>query len=94
MPFVLVRIPVEDYGKWKAVMKEHVGKRAELGSRGTRIFRDAEKPEYVFCLTEWGDFGKAKEFMGWGDPAQIRRRSTVKGSPDVWFLELANELSA
>ncbi len=94
MPFVLVRVSVEDYRKWKAVMQEHVGKRAELGSRGTRIFRDTEHPESVFCLTEWGDFARAKEFMGWGDAAQIRRSSTVKGSPDVSFLELADELSA
>lgn len=94
MPFVLVRVPVEDYQKWKALLQEHVGKRAEPGSRGTRIFQDAEHAGYLVCLTEWGDFTKAREFMRWGDPQQIQRRSTVKGSPEVWFLELVDELSA
>lgn len=94
MPFVLVRISVEDFRKWKTVMQEHVGKRAELGSRGTRIFRDTEHPDSVLCLTEWTDFDRAREFMGWGDPAKIRGGSTVKGIPDVSFLELVDELSA
>lgn len=94
MPFVLVRLSVEDMPKWKTVMQEHVAKRAELGSRGTRIFRDAEHSGSVFCLTEWADFARAREFMGWGDPVEIRRSSTVRGTPDVFFLELVDELPA
>ncbi len=94
MPFVLVRVRVEDYEKWKAVMNEHVPKRKELGSRGTRIFRDAERADDVLCLTEWRDFPKAREFMGWGDPEEIRRRSSRTGAPEVEFLNEVDVLPA
>jgi hypothetical protein len=94
MPFVLVRIRVSDYGKWKQVMEEHVAKRKELGSKGTRIFRDSEHPDQIVCLTEWGDFAKAREFMNWGDPGEIAARSSRTGSPEVCFLDPLDSLPA
>jgi len=94
MPFVLVRVSVADYAKWKGLMAQHVAKRAELGSRGTRVFRDAEHPDRVFCLTEWGTFSKAREFMGWGDPDEIRERSTVTGAPEVVLLDQVDAFPA
>ena len=94
MPFVLVRLSVADYRKWKQVMEDHVAKRMELGSKGTRVFRDTEHPERIVCLTEWGTFSKAREFMGWGDPEEIRRRSTIAGSPEVLFLDQVDTLLA
>jgi hypothetical protein len=94
MPFVLVRVSVADYRKWMQVMENHVGRRMELGSKGTRVFRDAEHPDQILCLTEWGTFSKAREFMGWGDPDDIRKSSTVAGSPEVLFLEQTDVLPA
>jgi hypothetical protein len=87
MSYVLVRVTVADYRKWKRVMEDHIPKRMELGSKGTRIFRDAEHPERILCLTEWGSFAKAREFMSWGDPGEIHKHSTAEGSPEVLFLE-------
>lgn len=94
MPFVLVRIRVADYTRWKRVREEHVTKRTELGSRGTRIFRNAETPDEVVCLTEWRTFEKAREFMSWGDPEEIRTRSGVLGSADVLYLDAIESLPA
>ncbi len=94
MPFVLVRVRVEDYSKWKLVMDEHVPKRRELGSKGTRIFRDAERADHILCLTEWGESSKAREFMQWGSPEEIGRRSTRTGAPEVEFLEEVDNLPA
>ena len=94
MPFVLVRVSVTDYRRWKQVMEDHVAKRMELGSKGTRVFRDAEHPDRVLCLTEWGTFARARKFMGWGDPDETRRRSTVTGTPEVLFLDQVDTLPA
>ena len=94
MPFVLVQLKADDYREWKRVMEEHVPKRRALGSTGTRIFRDAERPDQIFCLTEWGSFEKAREFMNWGDPAEIARRSTRAGDVTVRFLDEVDGLPA
>ena len=94
MPFVLVRVQVEDYPKWKLVMEEHVSKRKKLGSKGTRIFRDSERANHILCLTEWEDFSRAREFMGWGDLDEIGRRSTRTGAPEVEFLDEVDVLPA
>ncbi len=63
-------------------MMDPVAKRMELGSMGTRVFRHTESTNQILCLTEWGMFSKAREFMGSGDPHEIRTRSMVAGSPD------------
>lgn len=75
-------------------MAEHVTKRKELGSKGTRVFRDAERSDQVLCLTEWTDFERAREFMGWGDPNEIARRSTKKGEPEITLLNEVDRLPA
>jgi len=94
MPFVLVRVGVADYRQWKRVMEEHVAKRKELGSKGTRIFRNANRPDEIICLTEWGDLDKAREFMKWGDPEEIAKQSSRTGAPEVLFLDQVDSLAA
>ena len=94
MPFVLVRVKVQDYPQWLLVMQEHVATRRSLGSRGTRVFRDTEHPDQVLCLTEWEDFARAREFLAWGDPGEIAKRSTRSGAPESLFLEESDHLVA
>ncbi len=94
MPFVLVRLRVQDYPQWLRVMQEHVAARRSLGARGTRIFRDTEHPDQVVCLTEWEDFARAREFMASGDPVEIAKRSTRTGAAESLFLEESDQLVA
>ncbi len=94
MPFVLVRLKVQDYPQWLRVMQEHVAARRELGARGTRIFRDTEHPDQVVRRTEWEYFARAREFMPVGDPVEIAKRSTGTGAPESRFLEESEHLVA
>ncbi len=42
MPYMLVRHNVEDYERWKPVFEEHRDTRRESGSKGVRLFRNAD----------------------------------------------------
>jgi len=42
MPYMLVRHKVEDYENWKPVFEEHGDTRRESGSKGVRLFRNAD----------------------------------------------------
>ena len=94
MPFQLVRHKVRDYEKWRATFHAHMGKRKELGSKGARVFRNSEKPDEVLVLVEWGSLSKAREFMNWGDPSEIRKESGVVDQPDCYLLEQVDRTAA
>ena len=94
MPYQLARHSVKNYRKWRAVFDEHAVKRRELGSKGGLILRNAQKPEEIVVLLEWGNLAKAQEFMKWGDPSEIGKRAGVVGRPDVRLLDLVDEVSA
>ena len=94
MPYQLARHSVKNYRKWRAVFDEHAVKRKELGSKGGMVLRNAEKPEEILVLLEWGDFAKAREFMRWGNPSEIRKGAGLVGRPDVRLLNLVDEVGA
>ena len=94
MPFLLARHRVKDYRAWKALFDEHAEKRRELGCRGGQILRNSERPDEILVVTEWGDLSKAREFTLWGDPDEIHGRAGLLDRPDVYFLELVDEVPA
>jgi len=87
MPYQLVLQRVKDYKQWKAIFDEHINKRKELGSKGAKIFRNSEKPDEILVLVEWEDLSKAREFMEWGDPNEIRKKAGLKDQLDQYLLE-------
>jgi len=87
MPYQLVFQRVKDYKQWKSVFDEHINKRKELGSKGAKIFRNSERPDEIIVLVEWGELSKAREFMKWGNPNQIRKKAALIDQPDQYLLE-------
>ena len=55
MPYMLVRHKVENYENWKPVFEEHRDTRRESGSKGVRLFRNADSPNETVILLEWDD---------------------------------------
>src|SRR5215217_2316524 len=55
MPYMFVRHNVEDYERWKPVFEEHGSTRRESGSKGVRLFRNADSPNETVILLEWDD---------------------------------------
>jgi hypothetical protein len=87
MPYQLVFQRVKDYKQWKSVFDEHIDKRRELGSKGAKIFRNSERSDETIVLVEWGELSKAREFMKWGNPNEIRKKAGLIDQPDQYLLE-------
>jgi hypothetical protein len=50
MTYMLIRHKVKDYEKWKPVFDEHSALRKANGSRGGRLFRNADDPNETVIM--------------------------------------------
>lgn len=87
MANLLVRNKVEDYATWKPVFDKHSEMRKAAGSKGGRLFHNADDPNDVVVLMEWDDIAKAREFAGSAELREAMQEAGVVGRPDVYFLE-------
>jgi heme-degrading monooxygenase HmoA len=87
MPYTLFRAKVEDYERWKPGFDEHSTSRRESGSKGGRLFRNADDPNEVVILLEWDDFENARQFTQSEDLREAMQRHGVAGQPEIFFLE-------
>src|SRR4051794_9075408 len=79
MSYLLVRHKVEDYERWKPGFEEHGATRKESGSKGVRLFRNADDPNETVIITEWDDLEKAREFAQSDDLRETMQRLGVAG---------------
>ena len=87
MPYMLVRHKVEDYERWKPGFEEHGATRKESGSKGVRLFRNADDPNETVILLEWDDLENARQFAQSEDLRETMQRVGVADQPDIFFLE-------
>ena len=94
MPYLLVRHKVEDSERWKPGFEEHGANRKESGSKGVRLFRNADDPNETVIITEWDDLEKARQFAQSDDLRETMQRLGVAGQPDILFLEEVETVEA
>lgn len=90
MAYLLERHKVEDYDRWRALFDEDADNRAEVGSRGARIFRDADDPTEVVVLFEWESTESARERVASGALSKKLDEAGVAGGvegTEFYFLE-------
>jgi heme-degrading monooxygenase HmoA len=99
MPYMLVRHKVEDYERWKPGFEEDGATRKESGSKGVRLFRNADDPSETVILLEWDDLAQTVILLEWDDLENARQfaqsddlretmqRVGVADQPDIFFLE-------
>jgi len=87
MPHLLVRHRVADYGKWRPVFDDHAPFRAEHGSTGGQVFRNADDPAEVVMLFEVDDLDRAREFVRSDELREAMQSAGVVDQPDVYFLD-------
>jgi hypothetical protein len=87
MPSLIIRHKVRDYASWKPVFDGHGATRKAGGSRGGRLFRNADDPNEVIILLEWDTLAKARDFARSEDLRAAMQRAGVVDQPDVYFLE-------
>ena len=93
MPYLLVRHKVEDYAKWKRVFDDHRVIRKASGSKGGRLYRNANDPSEVVILFEWESLEKVRQFSESADLRETMQRAGVSDQPDVYFLDEVERLS-
>lgn len=93
MAYLLVRHKVKDYSKWKTVFDEHSATRKTSGSKGGRLFRNADNPNETMILFEWDSIEKARKFAQSEDLKKTMQRAGVIDKPDVYFIEEVENVS-
>ena len=94
MPYLLVRHKVDDYEGWKPVFDEHGTFREQSGSKGARLWRNANDPNETLILFEWDSMENAQRFANSDNLRETMQRSGVADQPDVYFLEEVEEQRA
>lgn len=87
MPQILIRHEIADFDAWKSVFDEHASTRAEYGSQGYHLFRDAERPNDLVMLFEWDSMANAESFLEESDVEEKMGEGGVVGEPEIVFLE-------
>lgn len=94
MSYMFIRHRVEDYVKWKPIFDEHGGTRKTSGSKGGRLFRNADDPNEVIIIFEWDNLKNAHQFVQSPDLQETMKRAGVSDKPDIYFLEEIDRPSA
>ena len=89
MAYILVHHQIEDYNKWKPVFDDNADDRAEHGSTGGKIFRNADEPNDIFVLLEISSVEEGKKFAQSDSLKEVMQKAGVISMPEVHFLEEA-----
>lgn len=94
MSYVLVRITVEDFEKWKTVFEQAASLRQSYGSKGVRIFRSVDTPNEAVIVGEYQDLERARQLFQSEEFRAAIQRAGVTGRPEVSFLKEVAQLPA
>ncbi len=87
MPYALIRHKVKDYDVWKPVYDEDAENRKAHGSKGARLFRNANDPTETIAIFEFDDLENAKTFSESPELRERMQRAGIADHPDLFFLE-------
>jgi hypothetical protein len=89
MAHILIHHKIEDYSKWKPAFDDHANYRAENGSMGGKVFRNADDQNDLFILLEINSIENAKKFVSSADTKEAMKKAGVVGMPSIYFVEEA-----
>lgn len=89
MAHLLVHHKIEEYNKWKSAFDGHSSARAEHGSMGGKVFRNADDPNDIFVLLEISSIDEAKKLAQSDDLKEAMQKAGVISKPEVYFIEEA-----
>ena len=91
---ILAKARIEDYERFKSVFTgEGAEYRRKMGSKGARVFQNADDPNEVWVLFDWSK----DEYMRFlGEPAsmEVMGKAGLKGPPEHTFVEVGPETDA
>jgi uncharacterized protein (DUF1330 family) len=87
MPYLMVKLSVEDFAKWKDTFEGLESDRINAGSKGGHIFRNVDDQNQVVVILEMEDLDRAREFLGSPQTQQAMQEAGVTGPPEILFLD-------
>ena len=63
MVYVLGKLKLESYEKWKPFFDERLSTRKESGSKEAHLFRNSENQNEVVILFDWDNIENARKYM-------------------------------
>lgn len=63
MVYVIAKLKLESFDKWKPVFDERAGTRKEAGSKKAVLFRNSSDPNEAQILFEWDTQESARKYM-------------------------------
>lgn len=86
MPYLLVRLKVADFAKWKRVFDSHAEAQRQSGLRLDKVLRNLDDPNEVVTWFEVTDLAKARGFVTSPAVPRAQEDSGVVDKPDIYFL--------
>jgi hypothetical protein len=84
---ILVHHKIEEYSKWKSAFDDHSSVRVEHGSKGGKIFRNADDPNDIFVLLELSSIEKGKKLAQSDSLKEAMQEAGVISMPEIYFIE-------
>lgn len=94
MAHMIVKHTVQDFGKWKPLFDGDQSRRSQAGCKAEQIYRDAENPNALTVVMEFGSRDQAQAFANDPALAEVMGKAGVIGRPEVSFLELVERRGA
>ncbi len=63
MVYVIAKLKVKSFDKWKPVFDERATTRKDAGSKKALLFRNSDNPNEAEILFEWDNKENAREYM-------------------------------
>lgn len=84
--YVMVKHTVQDYNKWKPFFDEDGKSRKMFGCKGVQLFQDAEKPNDITIILEFGSADDAQKMFESSELRETMHKAGVISAPEVAFL--------
>jgi hypothetical protein len=86
---LFVHHKVKDYATWRPVFDEMGAIRAQHGSTGARVFRNAADSNELVIITDFPTLDNARQYGQAPELREAMQRAGVISQPEVLFLEEA-----
>ena len=92
MHYLVARLKVEDYTKFKSVFVEREPLRLALGSKGGKLWRNANDPNEVVVFLQWDTLEHAQQFTQSTTLRDGMKLAGVADRPEFFFLDEAEDI--
>jgi len=84
---VIVRLVVEQFGRWQAEYEAMHRTREGCGERGRQLFRDSEDPHVVLVVFDWDSHDNARAYFSSDTLKASVERAHGRSAPEVWYVD-------